>query len=236
MKNLIEGLKKRFSTEKPVQKADPGMDDGADSPDASNLDVVDEVMDKLESGELSPETDAIVEYLTGSGMPEDEAQSAAQVILDSYLAEGEQEEKSELTPEDGEEGGDMEHEEPDGDEGLKSLFTKFGKKQNQQNEAFEVILKALNATLDTLDSQSKRLETLEKEIRKAGVNPSQETKKPVRKAIVPGGVSKTEAANLILKGVLAGELTANDMNLYETNGGISTAAQEYINKNKGVLK
>lgn len=267
MNNFIETLKKRLNSRKPVRKADPIQEkeeiEKAD-PDAGegSPDVISEVLQLIQNGELEPDVEAVEHHLMGMGMDEAEAESNAKVIVDTYLSETDVE-KSDMAEDETVEKADMEA--PAEDEAVekaeayeqmeeepeKALKAKV-KKTNMPpvpkegleksiyginkkiNESNEAISVMLKSFMAVLDE----LESLKVQNSNLMKTVQKAGLTPVTKKAVTtksnfGQVqSKRSHLDRLADGVATGKVSVEDVSLYEITGQLSEKANKFLRGNK----
>lgn len=233
--SFIEALKRKING-KQIRKSDvPPVDDEMQKADdelggAESDGVVDEVLSMLQSGDLAPDMASVKSHLMSSGLEDMEAETTAQVILDTFLSDSEDIEKSDDF-EDDDMGEDMPPI-PDEDEYAKSIHRQL----NKVIESNKVILKANSFLIDrveVLENQLKDIRgqnvSIKKTVAKAGMTPVN-PKNPVtvanQKNISKG--SYKQIIDTIQKGVFEGELKVEDISLYEQFKQISPASKQYL--------
>jgi hypothetical protein len=232
--SFIEALKKKINGRQ-IRKSDvPPVDDEMQKADdelggAESDGVVDEVLSMLQSGDLAPDMASVKSHLMSSGMDDAESETTAQVILDTFLSDSEDIEKSDDFEDDDMGGEDLP---PMPDEYAKSIHRQL----NKVIESNQVILKANSFLIDrveVLENQLKDLRgqnvAIKKTVAKAGMTPVN-PKNPVTVAnqkLVQKGSYK-QIIDTIQKGVFEGELKVEDISLYEQFKQISPASKQYL--------
>jgi hypothetical protein len=233
--SFIEALKKKINGRQ-IRKSDvPPVDDEMQKADdelggAESDGVVDEVLSMLQSGDLAPDMASVKSHLMSSGMDDAESETTAQVILDTFLSDSEDIEKSDDFDED-DMGGDQDVP-PMPDEYAKSIHRQL----NKVIQSNQVILKANSFLIDRVEVLENQLKTLKgqnvaikKTVAKAGMTPVN-PKNPVTVAnqkLVQKGSYK-QIIDTIQKGVFEGELKVEDISLYEQFKQISPASKQYL--------
>ena len=242
--DLLEKIK-GHTTE--IRKAEIGEPDketaGAGQPNQEDLAA--EVTRALENGDISPDTDAVSQWAQGKGMAPDAAEEFAFNVLNAYFDEGSEsgEGQGELiqsgdkAPEAGEEVGGKEGEVEDEEELAKSALAAFTAIQEevvalrksvaQLNDSNEVMSKALGILLDkaaALDAEQKVIKSGVSQIAGQPAN----HKEPVLNAPVKPERGHSETRERLLKGVLARELSTEDIAVFEQRGELTAKADAYL--------
>lgn len=230
--SFIEALKRKING-KSIRKSDVPEDYMQKSDEelggAESDGVVDEVLSMLQSGDLAPDMASVKSHLMSSGMEDMEAETTAQVILDTFLSDSEDIEKSDDFDDDDLSGEDLP---PMPDEYAKSIHRQL----NKVIESNKVILKANSFLIDQVENLEGKLKDVEnqnhsirKSFQKAGLT-SVNQKYPItvasRKPIQKG--SYKQIIETILDGVEKGILKTEDVSLYEQFKQVSPAAKQHL--------
>lgn len=187
----------------------------------------------FETGELSPETQAVKEFAVANGIPEAEAESFAQDVIDAYFQVDGGEGASQDPPpaqqatEDPTSSGDME-------EMQKSLLA-IQDAQIALAEGMEALIDK-QKEIDSLKSELGVLKSLLTKLQSQPANPKKPVETQVAKGVTPGAIpleKRKETEVAILKAIQAGELSVEEMTFFESTGRISSEANAIISKYRG---
>lgn len=203
---------------------------------ASQEDVASQAVTYFETGELSPDLEAVKAFALEKGIPESEVESFAQDVIDAYFgADAGTGGLGEPTPE-ADANSPLPEEGMNNEEIQKSLLS-IQNSQSVLAEALETVL-SKQAKVDMLMDEVVKLKSMLGKLQTQPANP----KNPVEKqsvsksTLVVGGVPVQEKADVelaILKGIKAGELAIEEMTYFESTGRVSESAQVIVSKYRG---